>query len=181
MAARFRMVFTKPEARAFEGDAEAFVRALAVTAQQAAEEIQNRGRADIAAAGNFGTRWTDAFKTDVTFSGDVITIKATFRGPGWRKFQTGREMRGKPLLWIPLSFSNARGIRAKNFPGKLVRVDRAGGKPPLLISAIDHKPKYVGKDVIRIPKLFHLVEIVADVAESFGAIFHYNLNRERNG
>jgi hypothetical protein len=67
-------------------------------------------------------------------------------------FQEGRVIHGKPLLWIPLSFSDAVGIRARDY-GPLFRVDRSG-KSPLLLSPKDGEPKYSGHEQITIPKKF---------------------------
>jgi hypothetical protein len=54
----------------------------------------------------------------------------------WRVFQNGAIIHGKPMLWIPLSFAkDAQGIRAKDYPGKLFRVDRKGGLAPLLMTS----------------------------------------------
>lgn len=76
---------------------------------------------------------------------------------------------GKPLLWIPLDFaSDAKGVRARDYPGRLFRVDRAG-KAPLLLS--DDGPKYFGKEQVRIPKKWHLRQIAAQVSRKMNSYF----------
>jgi hypothetical protein len=142
------------------------VRAAArAAAHDAADEIKTRGDADIKSAGRFGSRWTDGFHVDVTEGGGNIRIAATEDVPYWRVFEYGAIIRGKPLLWIPLSFaSDAQGIRASEYPGRLFRVDRAGKAPLLLTPGKPAKPKYFGKASVTIPKKFHLIEITRDVS-----------------
>ena len=144
---------------------------------QIAEETQAKCRADIAQAGRFGPRWVNGLTSTSKESGDGVEVVTTFEGELWRTFQTGKVVHGKPLLWIPLSFSDAANTRAKDYPGELVRVDRAGGKAPLLISTSDHQPKYFGKESVTIPKKFHLIEIAQDVGR--GLADRYSTNFER--
>jgi hypothetical protein len=80
-----------------------------------------KARADIAKAGKFGGRWTDGFQGKVTEGGGFIRVSFTMpKDPPmkyWRVFQNGAIIRGKPMLWIPLSFAkDAQGIRAKTTP-----------------------------------------------------------------
>lgn len=141
------------------------LRAERGAAEDVRKEVLKAGRADIKQAGHFGTRWTEGFQGKITEGGGNIRIAFTHAVPYWRVFQYGAIIRGKPLLWIPLSFAkDAQGIRARDFPGKLFRVDRKGGKAPLLLSSADGQPKYFGKESVRIPKKFHIVEIVRDGA-----------------
>jgi len=145
--------------------------AALTTARVAAVLIEDRGRADIANAGNFGRRWTEGLKATVTQGGGNIRIRVTHDVEYWTVFQYGKVIRGKPLLWIPLSFADdAQGVMARDFPAPLFRVDRQG-KAPLLISADDGQPKYFGKEQVKIPKKFHLVEIAAEVSRDLGDLF----------
>ncbi len=140
------------------------VRAAAV---DAAVSIQERGRADIKAApGNWGSRWTEGLQTQVSEGGGSIRIATTHNIPYFQVFERGATIHGKPLLWIPFSFAaDAKGIYARNFPEPLFRVDRKSGGAPLLLSATDKQPKYFGKESVTIPKKFHIVEIIRDVAK----------------
>ena len=83
----------------------------------------------------------------------------------WKVFEEGRVIFGKPLLWIPLSFSTAGhlGVRARDFPGKLFRVNRKG-KAPLLMN--EQGPQYFGKERVRIPRKWHLRDIVKRIARN---------------
>ena len=98
-------------------------------ASQAAENIQTRGRLDISNAGKFGTRWTEGLTAKVTEGGGHIRVSVTEKVPYWTVFEFGATIQGKPLLWIPLSFADdAQGIRARDYPGMLFRVDRVLGE-----------------------------------------------------
>ncbi len=122
-------------------------------AQDAAKEIVSQGRADIAGAGNFGSRWTSGFNSTVTEGGGNVRIATTMEVPYWTVFQFGKVISGKPLLWIPLSGTDAVGKYARDYPGQLFRVDRKDGKAPLLM--IPGKPaqaRYFGKSSVTIPK-----------------------------
>lgn len=136
-------------------------------AQDVASEIEIKGRADISAAGKFGSRWTDGLHAEVTEGGGHIRVSVTEDVPYWRVFQFGALIRGKPLLWIPLSFAgDAQGIRARDYPGQLFRVDRAGKAPLLLTPGKPAQPKYFGKESVTIPKKFHIIEIARTAAKN---------------
>jgi hypothetical protein len=127
-------------------------------------EILSRGRADIRSAGNFGTRWTRGLTAPITEGGGRIVINVRHAVPYFMVFQRGKVIHGKPLLWIPLSFApEAQGVRARDYPGKLFRVNRVG-KAPLLLGGNPAKPKYFGKRFVRIPKKFHVLEIGREVS-----------------
>jgi hypothetical protein len=138
-----------------------------------------KARADIAKAGKFGGRWTDGFNGKVTEGGGFIRVAFTMpKTPPmkfWRVFQNGAIIHGKPLLWIPLSFAkDAQGVRAKDYPGKLFRVNRKGGLAPLLMTRSGGGPaqaKYFGKASVKIPKKFHLVEIIKAGAQQMKTFY----------
>jgi hypothetical protein len=146
---------------------------------QLAETMVEKGREDIASAGKFGSRWTtEGLTSDVSGSGTIRTITIREAVPYWRVFQNGAIIQGKPLLWIPLSFATeAQGVSAKDYPGRLFRVDRKSGGVPLLMSADDKQPKYSGHESVRIPKKFHLVEIVTAEAKTFGALYRVEMTK----
>lgn len=154
--------------------------ALVKAANTASREILSRGRADIRSAGRFGTRWTQGLHADVETpkSGD-IQILVDHDVPYWKVFERGAVIRGRPLLWIPLSFArDAKGVLARNFPGGLFRVDRKGGKAPLLLSIKTGEPKYFGKERVKIPKKFHIVQICRDVARKLKQFYHVAFKSE---
>lgn len=145
--------------------------ALGQAGKAASELILQRGRADISSAGKFGSRWTTGLTAPVTVEEDKIVISVRQQVSYWRVFEYGHITKGRPLLWIPLSFaSDAQGKRASEY-GALFRVDRKGGKAPLLLSVKDKQPKYFGKSQVRIPKKFHIVQITHDVAGEFDALY----------
>lgn len=152
--------------------------ALNTAARQAAQEIEVQGRANIRAGGNFGSaRWQKGFRAIVSF-GQAIVIRVTHAVPYWKVFEEGRTIKGRPLLWIPLSFSNAAklGVRARDYPTKLFRVDRTG-KAPLLLD--DTGPQYFGKTSVRIPRKWRLRTIVKQVARKMSAFYREALRRGR--
>lgn len=96
--------------------------------------------------------------------------------------QTGRLIRGRPMLWIPLSFAeDAQGVRARDFPGGLFRVDRKKGGAPLLLSIKDRQPKYFGKTQVYVPKRFRVIEIIRETARKFKTIVVQRLRETNNG
>lgn len=135
--------------------------AIRAAAQDVADEIVRTGRIDIRNAGNFGRRWEDSLEAnvDVSEGGGNVRVNVTMDIFYWRVFEYGATIHGKPLLWIPLSFADVPpGTYARDY-GPLFRVDRKNGGAPLLLSPIDRKPKYFGKESVTIPKKFHLREI----------------------
>lgn len=139
------------------------IRAVQAAARKASEEIEDRGRDDIAAGGNFSSeRWQEGFQAKVSFeSRSDINIRVTHSVFFWKVFEFGAKILGRPLLWIPLSFARDVTGRARDYPGKLFRVNRLG-KAPLLMA--DDGPKYFGKESVTIPKKWHLRDIVKDVS-----------------
>lgn len=133
------------------------------TAQDAGDEILSLGAADISAAGNFGTKWTQGLKAKVTEGGGFIKVSITHDEPFFQIFERGGLIKGKPLLWIPTSFSGIRNVYARDYPGSLFRVDRTAGVP-LLLDRSTKQVKYVGLASVRIPKKFHILEIAQQVA-----------------
>ena len=150
--------------------------AARAAAFDATEEIRKRAAADMASAGNFGPRWTGGLNTEITEGGGNIRIAFTHNVPYFSVFQYGAVIKGKPLLWIPLSFAaDAKGVLARNFPGGLFYVDRSKkGKAPLLLSRQSREPKYFGKESVTIPKKFHVIEIIRDVSKNVRAYFLKN-------
>lgn len=142
-------------------------------ARDVVDYVETRGRANIAGAGRFGKRWTGGFIGRVVGRGrDDVDIVFTMKVPYWRVFQDGATISGRPLLWIPLSFAKqAQGKRARDYPGKLFRVDRKSGKAPLLLGGTPPTPKYFGIASVRIPKKFRLVEIAREGAKKLGQFY----------
>src|SRR5262245_29033546 len=70
--------------------------------QKAQKAILEQGRQDIQEAGNFGSRWTEGLTADIDEQDKSVTLTVRHSVPYWKVFQTGKTIRGKPLLWIPL-------------------------------------------------------------------------------
>ena len=75
------------------------------TAQDVVNYVVPKVRADIKRAGKFGPRWTNGFQGKVTEGGGFVKVSFTQAVPYWKVFQFGTTIRGKPMLWIPLSFA----------------------------------------------------------------------------
>jgi hypothetical protein len=145
-------------------------KAIQAAANRAADELETAGRESIRAGGNFGSaRWQDGLQAKVSFeSRNDIRIRLTHTVFYWRVFEYGARIYGKPLLWIPLSFGQAK-TAARDFPGRLFRVDRKNGKAPLLMN--EQGPQYVGKESVTIPRKWRLRETTRQVAKKMGTYF----------
>jgi hypothetical protein len=154
-------------------------RAVQEVSQRAKAEIEDQGRANIAAGGNFSSaRWQQGFQAKVSYrTRSDINIRVTHSVFYWRVFEEGAVIHGQPLLWIPLSFSEAgqRGVRARDFGAPLFRVDRKSGAP-LLMS--DSGPQYFGKESVTIPRKWNLRGIVRAVARRMNTFYKQAM---RNG
>lgn len=156
--------------------------AARAAAFDASQEIKTRVDEDIKSAGNFGPRWTNAFQVNVGEGGGNIRISAdidTQSIPYFTVFEHGAVIHGRPLLWIPMSFAtDAKGVLARNYAGGLFRVDRKdASKAPLLLSRTTREVKYFGKESVTLPKKFHIVQIIRDVARTLPELFRKNFNR----
>ena len=144
------------------------------------EESLDRGRQNISSAGNFGSRWTEGLRGTITkVSNDDLNLVFSHDVPYFMVHQTGRLIRGKPFLAIPMSFADdAQGVLARNYPGGLFRVDRKAGGAPLLLSRKTGEVKYFLKRQVYVPKRFRVIEIIRETARKFKDYFK---GRIRNG
>jgi hypothetical protein len=120
-------------------------------AQQLAETIEARVRADIAGAGNFGARWTEGFKVTVTADDPnsvTVTGKMGDSVPYWQVFQYGATIRGKPFLWFKPKEGTVTGKKGFSL-----------GKTPSVIKV---------RQVV-IHKRFHIIEIIEEEVRKAGA------------
>ena len=141
------------------------------------DEIEYQGRINIRAGGNFGSsRWQQGLNAALSYAARAdIRIRLTHAVFFWKVFEKGAVIHGRPLLWIPLSFGNAFGVRARDYPKPLFRVNRPG-KAPLLLD--DQGPQYFGKESVTIPKKWDLVGITKRISRNMGA---YYKEAMRNG
>lgn len=157
---------TKALAESFEAAGERYQAALKTALNMAASFIQTETLADIRSAGKFGASYTQGLKVTV----DNMSINTMLNGKGAALFETGGVVQGNPLLWLPLSGTDAEGTRAADYPGGLFSVKRPSGVP-LLFSISDRKPKYFGIASVTVPKKFHIEEIQLAAMANFKDYF----------
>lgn len=147
--------------------------ALKTAANMIASMMKDAVSADIQSAGRFSSAYLEGLS--VTVDGTKITTKID--APGASIFETGGTIHGKPLLWLPISGTDAEGIQASNYGDQLFSVNRLTGGPPLLFSIKDHAPKYFGIPSVNIPKKFHVAEIEKRIMDSFPQVYLSALKR----
>jgi uncharacterized protein DUF6441 len=137
-----------------------------------ADAAVREGRSNIAGSGRFGARWINALRFSMQGGEEDLQAKAivfhAYNIAG--VFEQGATIQGKPLLWIP---TMPGGPPARRSGKKLVSATIHGR--PVLFDANDRdrhrKPLYVGVPAVRIPKKWHIVDIVkkhaAQIAEAF--------------
>lgn len=155
------------------GLADRLKRAIDAAMNMAASMMLEAGQRDIAGAGKFGVSWVDGLR--VVIEGSTPNMRMYFTHDiSWAGiFETGGTILGRPLLWIPLSGTDAVGVRASAFGDGLfsAKYPRRDGGPPLLFSMADKQPRYFGVSEVTIPRKFHLTEDVTSVMSNFKAIF----------
>lgn len=144
--------------------------AMRNTATLARDEILERGRADIAASGRYGQRWTEGLEGTVTEGGGNIRVSITHRIPIFSFLLKGGTIRGHPTLWIPFTGVRAGGIGPRDFPGKLFIVNMKKGLT-ILMSAADQRPKFFAKTSVTIQRKFNTDRIIQDVARRLRLIY----------
>lgn len=154
--------------------------ALLAAAEEARDTALRAGRANIRNAGNFGRRWTDGLTGDVVVKRDSVITEYRHAVPYFSVFQFGKIIHGKPLLFIPFSFArDAQGVSARDYPGGLFRVTRKSDGLTMLWSVRTGEPKYFGKESVKIPKKFKVLEIIREVSRNIKLFFVEQLNRQR--
>jgi hypothetical protein len=149
---------------------EQFEDALVDTVLYTERELLNRGRRDISMAGNFGSRWINGLKIDTFWSGSFNAVLQLYHEIDYAHIhEFGGTIHGQPLLWIPLSHTGIL-VRARDYPGNLLRVDRAVGRP-LLIDTRDKEPIYFGIEQVTLPPRFNLRSIAAEVVGELQDVF----------
>lgn len=171
--------FASQTKRAMDANYSAMAKATTAAANEAATIILRRGREDIAQAGRFGPRWTQGLQATVQpKSGALLNARiiVTHNVDYFEIFETGGTIKGKPFLWIPLSFTGittSASLYAKAFGG-LFYVQPKSGRP-LLLSIRDRQPKFFGIAAVNIRKRFHIREICAEVMAGFNKLYAKHL------
>jgi hypothetical protein len=153
--------------KSLDNEAEKYDAAFKVAANMIASMMKTAVRDDIRSAGGFGDKYLSGLSVEV--EDNVITT--TLDAPGANIFEDGGTIKGRPLLWLPLSGTDAVGIPASAYGDQLFSVNRKTGGVPLLFSIKDHAPKYFGVPSVEIPKKFHIAETQVKVMEHFPEIF----------
>lgn len=171
-----RITYTNARAPRFKQDlagiGDRMHKAMGVAANMAASMIKAEADEDIRASGDFGERWTSGLHVNVESTGALNNMRISmyhdieFAGI----FETGGSIYGNPLLWLPLSGTDAEGTQAGAYPDKLFSAVSSTGLP-LLFSMYDKKPKYFGVPAVTISRKWHLREIQANVMKNFKTYF----------
>lgn len=130
-----------------------------------ARTIREKSRQDVAAGGHFGGRFIKGVTTSVHKIEGGYRVGIHQRPAFMKGFEFGETSAGHPLLWIPIA-PDAKHIRAKAFPGGLIRPGGKTGKR-ILISRKDRQIKYVGIPRVQNRQRFHLRAIAFEEATKF--------------
>lgn len=134
-------------------------RAQTLAAEEALGHMLRLGRENIAQAGNFGTRWTEGLNGEVRRDGGNIVINLRHRVPYFMVHQRGATIKGRRgLLWIPLP-----GVD-RSERGDFFQRSRRGNLLLFKKEGRGIRPLRVGKESVRIPKRFRVLEIAREVA-----------------
>jgi len=154
--------------KSIETTADKYDAAFKVATNMIASMMLQEVTADIKSAGNFDDKYLEGLSVTVD---DDNTITTSIDAPGADIFETGGTISGHPLLWLPISGTDAEGIQAHDYGDQLFSVNRKAGGVPLLFSIKDRAPKYFGVPSVTIPKKFHIAEIRTKVMENFADTF----------
>ena len=147
-----------------------FDAAITAAMNMAASMAKYAADKDIESAGKFGPRWTEALEVGVSGTLSNMKISMTLGISYGNIFETGGVISGNPFLWLPISGTDAEGVRARDYSGGLFSAKSKSGTP-LLFSMSDKMPKYHGVESVTIPKLFHLREDLLSVQANFRSVF----------
>jgi len=184
-------------------------KAATLAMRDAAKDVQEKGRSNIAAAG-FPSRWRTGFRAAAYPRGRKYAVDAvayTKHKIGFATvFEEGRNIRGKPLLWVPVPGAPKKIGGKRNNPrlfartiGPLQYVDT--GRRPLLFAKISRGrnstfnrvggklslarlkkggsqsvPVFVGLDAVEIRRRFGISEIVDRTIVRLPALYDKYLN-----
>ena len=177
MAAKFKVTTDIPDwLKAIRNKEKPVAEAAVAALRETAANSVQQGRQDIAGAGRFGTKWQEGLQYRVKGANEggapSLNAQATiFHRYGIAAvFEQGATISGKPLLWIP---TTPGAPRPKKSGKKLVSATIRG--QPMLFDAADRdrhkKPLYVGVPQVRIPKKFHIAEIVQENVKKMAELF----------
>lgn len=153
--------------------------AMQETAEEVADNILFEGAEDIQDAGNFGDRWVDALKAEISETQRTVTIDVSYEPDGppvtyWKVFEYGATIRAKNRsgkLWIPFDDNNE--VWPRDYPGELYR------RKNVLFDEDTDQPMYLGVPEVTIPQKFHLHDIIKEEAEKAREVFKRILSEKR--
>src|SRR5262245_36751785 len=145
--------------------------------QQTAANAVQEGRQQIATSGRgFTRRWITGLQYRMQTAESLNAQAVVFHNVGLATvFEFGATIAGRPLLWIPTRYElrNTPPRRLIRSGVKLVAATVRG--QPMLFNAADRdrhrKPLYIGVPSVRIPKLWHITEIVEKHVAGFMSLF----------
>jgi hypothetical protein len=173
---------------ALQGMGAPIAAAATAAVKQASAKALSSARESIAAAG-FSGFWQQGLQLKTYPTGGKNSINAA----GWFShknnlaivFQEGRLIRGKPLLWLPLTSTPAKVNGRKGTPAnyakagrKLFSVNRPGKRPLLFGTPVGGgkaQPLFVGIDVVSLRKQWRIYETIQHAADELPALFEQNL------
>jgi hypothetical protein len=175
--------------KAYKEDLARIKRAAKDTITQAGARMLREGRADIAAAG-FGGDWVRGLKVAVYPQGTKTSVNSaayvTHKLGYASVFEHGAEIRGRPLLWVPLPGTpksiSGQPTTAKLYSrhvGKMFLIRGPSGKP--VLARREGKrliPLFVGLDAVSIRKRFHIGEIADRIRGDLPQMFEQNINSQ---
>jgi hypothetical protein len=136
--------------------------ALGMTARKLGSKIRTAVRKDIRSSGDFGKAWDNAVRVDTVPkrgpAAGLATITTRYSssplGRYAQAFQEGAAIHGKPMLWIPLSYT---GLRMRVEIRATIRwIVRSQTRRRTAVAAIDqrqtpevfwHHPSYVAQAI----------------------------------
>ncbi len=145
--------------------------AISASANMAASMMQEQMRANIGSSGGDLGSLSDNLHVVCTVGNMRATIDTFHDRPYAGIFEEGGTITGS-LLWIPLSDTDAKGVRAADYPGGLFSVRRETSGRPLLFSISDKKPKYFGIESVTIPQKWNLRGVQASVLAGYRALYN---------
>lgn len=154
--------------------------AITASTNMAASMIETLGRIDIAESGKFGMRWIMGLHVTANGAMGNMRISMTHDIPYAGIFEAGGTIHGNPLLWIPLSGTDAEGIQAGEYKEGMFSGKSKSGTP-LLFSISDKLPKYFGTESVTIPQTFHLRDIQMSVMRNYRQIFETEFRKLYHG
>jgi hypothetical protein len=143
-------------------DVDVMAKAATSAMAQTAEAAKNAVRADLAGAG-FSAKWLNATRSKVYPEGGASLSPAALiynRISYSEIFETGGQINGHPLLWLPIEANTGGKVRPRDYGGTLVSVN-IPGRPPLLFDKDRRVPVFVGVSQVTLRKRLNADAAVA--------------------